>query len=408
MEEKTTDVPETASPDERPVETASPDERPVEASPSDERPADVPERALSGCGKRAFTPREKALSVATAIAVALAAAGFGLFGASAVPADAAAKVNDTYLSEQSVADWIGQYRAANALADDDDFASMLASQGMTVSALRISAVNQLALSQLVCARASELGATPSDEQAQQQVDAMKAAVAFNDDDVWADTLDMYGFTEDGLREQYKTNLAQRAVCEHDVAHREATDEETLAYVQTYLANTTQKHAYRIVFLGEDAQTRAEECYGKLRNVAADGLTVEEFSALAREYSDEEGVGETGGSYAWSGSSMDSEVKDLMEDLDVGSTTGIKSMQDGSVVILFCDEAYTFPASDGLSAMPEGVPEGLLDEVALSASNMLWESDSDAYLASLLAKARITYYPVPSDASYNVDVALAWS
>lgn len=371
-----------------------------------------PQPSNAAVSKRRFSVREVALAVVAVIAIIVAAVGFTLYNGDRVPADAAAKVNDSYITEESVSGWISQYRSAYSLTDDASFASALLSQNLNVSTFRQNAVNQLTLAQIVNKRAEELGVVPTDEDAQAQVDSMKQSMSFNDDSVWADTLSSYGLTEDSLLEQYRTNLAQQAVCEKDVARRDATDDEDLSYAKSYLAGTTQKHAYRIVFAGDEANARAQECYSQLTaKQEAGGVDANAFAELARTYSDEDNAKETGGSLAWSGdSAMGEEVQDLLEDLSVGSFTGIETVEaDDAVEIIYCDEEYAFPSSSDFSSLTaDAVPASLMETISEAASDELWTSDCNAYLASLLASAKITYYPMPDDASYNVDMSLASS
>lgn len=356
--------------------------------------------------KGGLSVREAVLAVIAALAVVAAIAGFALYFNSAVPESAAAKVNDSYIEESDVAAWIAQYRMANSLTDDADFASTLNSMSMNVASFRQSAVNQLALKQLVAKRADELGIVPSDEEAQEQVEAAKGQFSFNDDGIWADTLDMYGLDEESLKEQYRANLAQKAVCEEDVPRREATEEEVLAYAKRYLAGTTQKHVSRIVFVGDDAEDRAKECYSLLWDtVNAGEMSGGKFSEIAKEWSDEEGVQESGGSLAWSGSAVNSEIKEIIADMDAGQFSEPSTIdEDDAVEIIYCDADYTFPSYSEFTAMPDDVPAELADEVAAGASESLWDADCDAYLANMLAAAKITYYPVPDDAAYNVKLS----
>lgn len=353
-------------------------------------------------------PLAQALAAIAVIAVVLAAAGWWLYAGARVPNDAAAKVDDFYISEQDVSDWIGQYRSAYSLSDDADFASALASQNLNVVTFRQSAVNQLALAQLIANRADELGIEVSEDDVQARIEQSKEALTFGDDGVWADTLSQYGMTEDDLRLQIRSSLLQQAVCEADVERREAADDEVLSFAQTYLSSTTQKHAYRIVFYGDDAADKANECLSQLMAARDEGeVGIAEFTEYAKRLSEEEGVEESGGSYAWSGSSLASEEAQALDDLDVGTFSSLVTVEStGAAEILFCDADYTFPASSEMMTLPEDIPDELRSVISDAASEALWSSDCETYLSSLLIRAKITYYPVPDNAAYNVDMSLA--
>jgi hypothetical protein len=352
-----------------------------------------------------------------AVALIAAIVGFSLYASVYVPATAAAKVNNSYIAEQRVAERIVSFRAANSLTDDADFASALLARNLNVGTFRQNTINELAVADLIAKRAEELGIAPTQEEAQAQVDAMKKNMAFDDDEIWAETLATYGMSVESLRAQYLTNLKQEAVFEADVARREPSEDDVLSYIEEYLAGTTQKHTSRIIFKGEDAYERAKECHERLSEAKEAGVfDAEVFATFAREYSDEEDVETTGGAYTWSaGNAMDSNIMELLDYLDVGAFTGPESVAaDDALEIIYCDEQYTFPAKntqseDDISSFAAlNVPETLVPLVEDAAAEALWMSDCNAYLALLLSSAQITYYPVPADAAYAVDMSLASS
>ena len=346
------------------------------------------------------------LGIVAAIAVVAAAVGFWLYSQAGVPTWAAAKVNDTYISEEDVTSYIAQYRASSSLTNDSDFASALTSQGLNISTFRQNAINQLALQKLVDDKANELGIKISDEQIQQQVDAAKQSFAFGDDSTWQQTLLSYNMSEEGLYKQYKTNLQQKAINEKVVVQRDAKDSEVLSYMQNSLAATTQKHAYRLVFTGPDASTRASNALKQLQAMRDAGtLNAETFSAFAKQNSNEENVSQTGGSYAWSGANMADEAKTAIESVAVGQLSEVESIEQdsGALEIFYCDAQYTFPAKDNLTSIPSDIPSTLLDDVKASAKSSVYQTNCSNYLAYLLSQAQITYYPVPANASYNINL-----
>ena len=356
-------------------------------------------------GKRAFTVREQALALVTAVAVVFGVVAGALCIMAQVPDDAAAKVNGSYVYESDVAEWVEQYRTSYSLEDDADFADSLISSSITVSDFRIDAINELAMVVLIQQRASELGATASDEEAQELLEDAKEYYADGDEDTWAEVLENSGYTEEELLEQYKISILQDAVYEADVPQVEATEDELVTYMKAYLADSTQKHAYRILFTGDDAAERAEACLAELEALEEDGgLDLEAFGELAVEYSDDEDVAETLGEYAWSGSDMDDSAKEAIEELEVGMFSDAVSVDDETVEVLYCDEEYAFPTYSDLVEVPDDVPDELMEEVEEAAADYVWQDDCEEYLVQMLAQAEITYYPLPSDASYNIDLS----
>lgn len=360
-------------------------------------------------GKALLTGREKALCGVTAVAVVAAIAGFGLFAASN-PAGAAAKYDGGNIQESEVAAYIEQYRSAYGLADDTQFASTLANQNMTVASYRQNAVDQLIIGKLIEKRAKELGVSVSDDEVEARLQQVYGQIAGDDDSMWKSTLESMGVTEDDLRARYRADLLQDKVCEADVAKEQAGDEDTLSYISSYLAESTQKHVYHIVFTSDEGKsTKAAECKKALDKAAkADALNAAEFEKIAAEYSESSTVADDKGSLGWTGSgSIPSDISDLIENMKAGEVSDPSTIEedDGDALeIVYVDEEYSFPAASKITSLKKlKVPDELLDAIRSAAGQGNWTQDCQTYLAKLLASAKVTYYPVPDNASYNVEL-----
>ncbi len=358
-------------------------------------------QAAEQAAKEAAAPKQRLLMLAVAALTIVVVALAATLWANHVPSNAAAKVDNTYITESEVEEWISQYRAQYSLEDDADFADALLDGGYNVETFRTNAINQLALNYAIKKRAKELGYTITDADAQAELDATREAYVFNDDETWESTLEGLSLTEESLKAQYKVNLAKAAICQDEVAEVEATEEDVAAYINSYLANTTQMHAYRIVF-SEDSVDAATECYDALCEVAEEGtLTLDTFIEYALAYSEEEDVAETEGRYSWSGSGMTSEIKEIMAYLAEGEISELESLTDGSFVILFVDDTYAFESIADDEALPTDIPDELYEELFDACADELWSTACDNYLAELLKEVQITYYPMPASAPYDV-------
>lgn len=342
------------------------------------------------------------------LALICAVVGFALFFITRVPGDAVGKVNGTYITKTEVNDYITQYRISHNLTDDSALAAALNSQNLTVADFQNNATDQIAIAKLVEKRAEELGVTPTDDEVQEQIDEMKNQLAFGDDSTWQQTLSSYGMTEEQVKEQCRESLAQRAVCEKDVAHRDATDKETLSYAKSNMAGSEQKHYLRIVFKGDDKTKRSYACLEKLKAKASAGtLSAADFEDFVVKYSDEDNAKTSKGSYKWSAElDQSDDLTETLGELDKGEFTSVEGVDaDSAEEIFFCDETYTFPKSGSIEKLKKAdVPETLWSVLASDASDALWSSDCTKYMAKLLAQAQVTYYPVPEDASYNIDLS----
>lgn len=370
----------------------------------DEKDAEPPRE-----GKVPWTRRERALICVAALGVLLGIVGVCLFALTQPPAGSAAKVGDFYISEAEVSAQVAEQRARDQQKDDSAFAEALLKSGLNPGTYRQSAINQLALNGLLNRKAADLGVTPNDDEVQKQIDAMKAATSFNDDGIWAETLEMYATSEERLRSQFATNLAEKAVYEKEVPREDATDEQVVEYIANNRSETTDVHSWRIVFKGDDGWDRAQECWKRIE-AAGEDLDADAFSGFALAYSDEEGVQDNGGEYGWSGSwsGASSDYLDVLSNLKKGGLSGPVTIEDEEATeIIYLDETYTYPSKEKCKKLNlKKLPAGLAEQVRKAASDELWSSSCNVYLANMLGQAKITYYPMPDDAAYNIDLVQA--
>ena len=356
--------------------------------------------------RRAWSTREKALLACALVCLIAAIAGFALYAQARVPDDAAAKFNDTYVDESKVAQTISEQRARYGLENDSDFASYLLRQGMNVTTYRQSVINQVALNMLIDQRATDLGVMPSEGEVDAQVEAMKEQYAV-DGKSWEDVLAEQGVTEQSLRDQLRTNLAEQAMYAADVSTPEPTDGDVREYIASYREGGTDKHSWRATFTGEDAKKRAE-AFRKEAMALGDGLDADSFSALVREYSDSPTVDEDGGDAGWTHLDGTTSYAQALADVEVGGLTEVTETEtEGNFGVAYCDDAYEYADVENADEVDlSSIPESLLDSLRELTAQGLYRNACSIYLTALLTDAKVTYYPIPDGAVYDVDMKLA--
>ena len=356
--------------------------------------------------RRAWSTREKALLACALVCLIAAIAGFALYAQARVPDDAAAKFNDTFVDERTVAQTISEQRVRYGLENDSDFASYLLRQGQNVTTYRQSIINQVALNMLIDQRAAELGATPSEEDVDAQIEAMKGQYAI-DGKSWDDVLVDQGVSEESLRDQLRTNLAEQAMYAADVKTPEPTDDDVRDYVAAYRAGGVDKHSWRATFTGDDAKKRAQAFRDEVLALG-DGLNAESFSALAKERSDSPTVDDDGGDAGWIHVDGTTSYAQVLADMEVGDVSQvIETETQGNYGVAYCDDAYEYADVQSADEVDiSAMPESLLDSVRESTAQGLYRNACATYLTALLTDAKVTYYPIPDGAVYNVDMKLA--
>ena len=376
--------------------------------------ADLDAAAAADVGAAAKTKRRKALGAALAVLAVLAVIVLVLVclyarGAGVGSSELAAKVDEQYITEQEVADYITAYRYRMQVTDDAKYAALLVESGLDVAGFREQAIGQIAVDKAVDAKAKELGVAPSDEEVEQQMDTMKEALAFGDDKIWADTIQMYGMKDEQIRARTYTRLAQKALYEKVVPVPVPTNAQIKEYIAESKLGTAMKHSYRIVFSGESADERARKCWKQIQK-ARDKLDTAMFSALALTNSDDEDAQSSAGAYGWSDAEdMESDYLAALEKLDAGECSDPVSIgEDGEVDIIYCDTAFEFPkkqaAAKGMDL--DSLPDSLTEYLSDCAAQELWNRDCETNLSGLMADVQIEFYPMPDNAPYDVDLSLA--
>ena len=354
---------------------------------------------------RGWDARSKVLLATTVVCLIAAIAGFALYAQARVPEGAAAKFDDVYIGEDKVALSISEQRARLGLKADSDFATYLLHQNMNVYTFRQSVINQVALNMLIDERAAKLGCTPTEAQVDEQVEAMKEQYVTSSKS-WEEVLAEQGVTEESLRAQLKTNLAEQAIYRVAVDRAKASDDDVRSYIAANRAGGVEKHSWRATFSGDDARKRAE-AFREAVLAQPGGINADAFSALAVRYSDSPTIDEDAGDAGWTYMDASSAYALALADMRAGDVSEVLETEtDGNYGVAFCDEVYEYPQGDDGSVDLSQMPETLVDSLRELASEELYKNACSVYLAALLTDAKVTYYPIPDGAVYNIDMHLA--
>lgn len=342
--------------------------------------------------------------IRTLVAMVFAAA-FGLAGltacssggGAATGSDAvAATVNGTEIKEDTITDYIQNFREAQQVSDDEAWGTWLSQYNMTPSDVRSDVIDYFVGTELVKQAAEEKGVTVADEDVQEQVDQMKAN--YSDDEAWQAALEEAGRTEDEYRENVRTSMLESALQEKIIEENNTgvTDEALLEQASQYAPYFDgAKKSSHILFNADDQET-AQQVLDQISNGEID------FADAAKEYSQDTGSAENGGDVGWDMlNSFVTEYTDALNELDEGQTSGLVT-SDYGLHIIRCMEVFHAP--DEITSLDQ-LPAELVEYIRTMADST---AESEAYsnwYEEYEAAADIQKNDMPEGLPYDIDESL---
>jgi peptidyl-prolyl cis-trans isomerase C len=219
------------------------------------------------------------LFLSLSLAVALAGCSSGK---QELPPDAAAMVNDSAITknelEVSLGSMLQQYKAFGMKMDSTQ-----------VDSLRSKVLESLISRELIFQEAQKAGLTVSEEDLSKEIASISRQ--YPNEEAFKQAMTSQGITEETLKKQFTRNIAIRNFVEGEVAKKQAVSaEEKTKYYEEH--KEEYKHAEQIgakhilvtVQENEPADSVAKK-QAKIEGLLARVKAGEDFSALAREYSD---------------------------------------------------------------------------------------------------------------------------
>ena len=307
----------------------------------------------------------------------------------------AATVNGTEISEQTVTDFVQNFRETQGLTDEDTWGKWMAKSSMTPSQVRDQIIDYFVGIDLTRQAAEENGVSVSDEDVDAQVASMKAN--YSDDDAWQSALKQAGTTEEGYRDSVRNAMLENALKEKVTAESTAgaSDEELLTYAQQYARSFSgAKKSSHILFASDDSDT-AQKVLDQINSGQIS------FEDAAKEYSIDTASAQDGGNVGWDLlNRFVQPYTDALTNLDKGQVSGLV-MSDYGIHIIKCTDVYEAP--DEVTAI-DLVPVELIDYIRKMVES---NNETQAYkqwMADYKEKATIEKTDMPSGLPYDVDMS----
>ncbi len=357
------------------------------------------------------------------VVLAIAVLAFFIYRGVLAPGDAAAKYDImSYIQEDEVTEYVDTYRTQMGYGEsDEDWAEFLGDNGLTPDLMRQATIRQLIIDRMVERKAANLGLSVDETELDEYIDTMKNEMAFGSDTIWEETLEMYGRTEDEVRDTYAHTLLENELFQAEVPTPPVTDDEIFDYLVSYYPTGLKtKHIYYFTMAAEGDETGLE-VMGNVQDIqkmlaSQDDLTAEDFASYVTMFSSDEDLVARGGANGWS-----VDISDYSENYQ----TAVSKTKKGQLSDVFYEEtddgseAYSFIWVDDVVKLPDVseedtdeidrteylsvLPDTLKSYFSDCTAQIKWNSDCQDYLETLYEDSKPIIYPLSYIPDYYVDM-----
>lgn len=312
----------------------------------------------------------------------------------------AATVGTKKISEQTITDYITNYRTSQGLDDDSNFAMVLSMYGMTPESFRENIIDMFVNRELVLLAAQEKGMSIDSATIDEYVNQMKSN--YSDDAAWQTALTNAGLTEEKYRENIEYALLNKQLSESFAVSDDPTDEQVFAVAQDNLKYFEKaKRSSHILFDASDEET-AKEVLEKINNGTLD------FADAASQYSKDTSSAANGGDVGWDLlTSFVSEYQTALDGLELGQVSELVKSQFGYHIIK-CTEVM--PAADSvksLSDLPEAFQTYFKQLATTTSSSSTSTSTAfSVWLNGYRTTVDVKINDMPKGLPYDVDMTAA--
>ena len=312
----------------------------------------------------------------------------------------AATVGTKKISEQTITDYITNYRTSQGLDDDSNFAMVLSMYGMTPESFRENIIDMFVNRELVLLAAQEKGMSIDSATIDEYVNQMKSN--YSDDTAWQTALTNAGLTEEKYRENIEYALLNKQLSGSFAVSDDPTDEQVFAVAQDNLKYFEKaKRSSHILFDASDEET-AKEVLEKINNGTLD------FADAASQYSKDTSSAVNGGDVGWDLlTSFVSEYQTALDGLELGQVSELVKSQFGYHIIKGTE---VMPAADSvksLSDLPEAFQTYFKQLATTTSSSSTSTSTAfSVWLNGYRTTVDVKINDMPKGLPYDVDMTAA--
>ncbi|WP_283170147.1 peptidylprolyl isomerase [Curtanaerobium respiraculi] len=308
---------------------------------------------------------------------------------------AAATVNGTEVSEQTVTDYIEAFRSTQSLTDEDSWGQWMAKYSLDPTKVRQEVIDYYVNKELVKQAAKEKNVEVADSDVDEQVAKMKAN--YSSDDAWKAALTAAGTTEDLYRDSVQSAMLESALKQAVISSESSdpSDDEVLSSAQSYRNSFNgAKRSSHVLFSSND-EAKAQEVLDQINSGAIS------FEDAAKQYSTDTGSAEKGGDVGWDVlNSFVTPYRTALQGLDAGQVSGLVT-SDYGIHIIKCTEVYNAP--DEITSLDQ-IPSDLADYIRMLLKNSNASTAYQSWFADYKNNANVQTADMPDGLPYAIDMS----
>lgn len=341
-----------------------------------------------------------AVSLCVALGAGLAGCGGNGAGGGAV----AATVNGQDIMEQTITDYIANFRTSSSLESDEAWGEWMVANGYTPESVREEVIDYYVNQDLYDQAAKEYNVTV--EQADIDAAMEETKAMFESDEAFQEALEASSMTEESyIEDVIRPNLLQTKLAEA-VAAQESEgegDDATLAQAQAmseqFNGAKRSSHILLTAEEGEDDAALAARAQELLDQINAGEITFEDAAA---QYSTDTGSAANGGDVGWDAlSTFVTEYQDALAGLEKDQIVAAPVKSEYGYHIIKVTDVYEVPEGGitSVDQLPTEFQEYLTYMEQSSASQ-----NFSTWFEEYRNNATIDIKPMPEGLPYDIDLA----
>lgn len=302
----------------------------------------------------------------------------------------AATVNGEAIDEQTITDYIQNYRETNDLMDDQSWAQYLVDNDMTPETLREQTINYYVQQKVIEQDAASKDLSVSDDEVEAQLTEIKDYYDY-DDAKLEEQVESIGYTMDTYKEYVKQSLLQEKLTEAVTGDDVPSDEEILESAKSYASILNgAKYIDTIVFDAADAEKAAD--------VAKQAKEGGDFEQLSAENSTTENFD------GWDVLVIpDDAVATAVANMKAGDVSDVIESADGtSLFVVKVTEVCNVDEEKGFASVEE-IPTEIKEQIAESLKTSNASMTFSTYIDEKVEEAEVVINPMPEGLPYDVSL-----